>query len=101
MIRRPPRSTLFPYTTLFRALHGVSHTERKRKIIGRLFITEFEAFARKAGEADWLVQGPLYPDVIESVSFKGPAATLKTHHNVGALPLLMRFKLRQPVPALF
>src|SRR5213594_945569 len=53
-----------------KALHGVSNPERKRKIIGRLFITEFEAFARKAGEADWLVQGTLYPDVIESVRFK-------------------------------
>src|SRR5207245_2448578 len=75
--------------------------ERKRKIIGRLFITEFEAFARKAGEAGWLVQGTLYPDVIESVSFKGPSATIKTHHNVGGLPSGMRFKLIEPLRELF
>src|SRR2546427_5855988 len=84
-----------------KALHCVSHPERKRKIIGRLFITEFEAFARKAGEADWLVQGTLYPDVIESVSFKGPSATIKTHHNVGGLPSRMRFKLIEPLRELF
>ena len=84
-----------------RALHGISHPERKRKLIGRLFITEFEAFSRKAGEADWLVQGTLYPDVIESVSFKGPSATIKTHHNVGGLPSRMRFKLIEPVRELF
>jgi len=84
-----------------RALNGVSNPERKRKIIGRLFITEFEAFARKAGEADWLVQGTLYPDVIESVSFKGPSATIKTHHNVGGLPSRMRFKLIEPLRELF
>src|SRR5437867_1887277 len=84
-----------------KALHGVTNPERKRKIIGRLFITEFEAFARKAGEADWLVQGTLYPDVIESVSFKGPSATIKTHHNVGGLPSRMRFKLIEPLRELF
>jgi len=84
-----------------RALQGVSHPERKRKLIGRLFITEFEAFSRKAGEADWLVQGTLYPDLIESVSFKGPSATIKTHHNVGGLPSRMRFKLIEPLRELF
>src|SRR5881296_4111458 len=84
-----------------RALHGISHPERKRKLIGRLFIKEFEAFSRKAGEADWLVQGTLYPDVIESVSFKGPSATIKTHHNVGGLPERMRFKLVEPLRELF
>jgi len=84
-----------------KALKGVSHPERKRKIIGRLFIKEFEAFACTAGEADWLVQGTLYPDVIESVSFKGPSATIKTHHNVGGLPSRMRFKLIEPLRELF
>ncbi len=84
-----------------KALHGVSNPERKRKIIGRLFITEFDAFARKAGEAGWLVQGTLYPDVIESVSFKGPSATIKTHHNVGGLPSRMPFKLIEPLRELF
>jgi len=84
-----------------KALDGVSNPERKRKIIGRLFIKEFEAFARKAGKADWLVQGTLYPDVIESVSFKGPSATIKTHHNVGGLPARMRFKLIEPLRELF
>jgi GMP synthase (glutamine-hydrolysing) len=83
------------------SLDGISDPERKRKIIGRLFIMEFEAFARKTGEADWLVQGTLYPDVIESVNFKGPSATIKTHHNVGGLPSRMRFKLIEPLRELF
>lgn len=83
------------------ALHGVTDPERKRKIIGRAFIKEFEAFARGAGKADWLVQGTLYPDVIESVSFKGPSATIKTHHNVGGLPARMKLKLIEPLRELF
>ncbi len=82
-------------------LAGVSDPERKRKIIGRLFIREFEKFTQRGGTTDWLVQGTLYPDVIESVSFKGPSATIKTHHNVGGLPSRMRFKLIEPLRELF
>ena len=82
-------------------LEGVNDPERKRKIIGRAFIKEFEGFARGAGKAEWLVQGTLYPDVIESVSFKGPSATIKTHHNVGGLPSRMRFRLIEPLRELF
>src|SRR5947199_5927740 len=69
--------------------------------MGWLFIKGFEAFSGKAGEADGLVQGTLYPDVIEGVSFKGPSATIKTHHNVGGLPSGMRFKLIEPLRELF
>ncbi len=83
------------------ALSGIGDPERKRKIIGRVFIREFEGCSRRAGKADWLVQGTLYPDVIESVSFKGPSATIKTHHNVGGLPARMRFGLIEPLRELF
>ena len=82
-------------------LSGVNDPERKRRIIGGLFIREFEAVARRMGKSKWLVQGTLYPDVIESVSFKGPSATIKTHHNVGGLPLRMRFGLIEPLRELF
>ena len=84
-----------------KALKGVSDPERKRKIIGRLFIKNFEAEAKRLGTVDYLVQGTLYPDVIESVSFKGPSATIKTHHNVGGLPTRMRLKLIEPLRELF
>jgi GMP synthase (glutamine-hydrolysing) len=67
-------------------LAGVTDPEQKRKIIGREFIAVFEEEASKVGGADFLVQGTLYPDVIESVSHKGPSATIKSHHNVGGLP---------------
>jgi GMP synthase (glutamine-hydrolysing) len=83
------------------ALAGVSDPERKRRIVGRLFIREFENFTQRGGKTDWLVQGTLYPDVIESVSFKGPSATIKTHHNVGGLPSRMRFRLIEPLRELF
>jgi GMP synthase (glutamine-hydrolysing) len=83
------------------ALAGVTDPERKRRIIGRLFIREFEQFTQHGGTTDWLVQGTLYPDVIESVSFKGPSATIKTHHNVGGLPSRMRLKLIEPLRELF
>jgi GMP synthase (glutamine-hydrolysing) len=83
-------------------LKGVTDPERKRKIIGQLFIKQFEAEAnRKSGRAKFLVQGTLYPDVIESVSFKGPSATIKTHHNVGGLPARMKLKLIEPLRELF
>jgi GMP synthase (glutamine-hydrolysing) len=82
-------------------LHGVTDPETKRKRIGNEFIAVFEEEARKLGEIPWLAQGTLYPDVIESVSFKGPSATIKTHHNVGGLPPDMKFKLIEPLRELF
>ena len=83
------------------ALEGVSEPEQKRKIIGNLFIEIFEAEANKIPEAEFLAQGTLYPDVIESVSFKGPSATIKTHHNVGGLPEVMNLILIEPLRELF
>jgi GMP synthase (glutamine-hydrolysing) len=83
------------------ALSGVSDPERKRKIIGRVFIEVFEQEARKVHDAKWLVQGTLYPDVIESVSFKGPSAVIKSHHNVGGLPDIMNLELIEPLRELF
>ena len=83
------------------ALSGVTDPEQKRKIIGREFIAVFEEEATRAGGADFLVQGTLYPDVIESVSHKGPSATIKSHHNVGGLPERMRLKLVEPLRELF
>jgi GMP synthase (glutamine-hydrolysing) len=82
-------------------LHGVTDPERKRKIIGNLFIEIFEREAAKISGARWLAQGTLYPDVIESVSFKGPSATIKTHHNVGGLPDRMKLALIEPLRELF
>ena len=82
-------------------LKGVTDPERKRRIIGRQFIQVFEEEAKNLGRPEFLVQGTLYPDVIESVSFKGPSATIKTHHNVGGLPTRMRFKLVEPLRELF
>jgi GMP synthase (glutamine-hydrolysing) len=83
------------------ALAGESDPERKRKIIGRVFIEVFEEEARKVRGAKWLVQGTLYPDVIESVSFKGPSAVIKSHHNVGGLPETMKLALIEPLRELF
>ena len=83
------------------ALQGVSDPEQKRKIIGRVFIEVFDAEAKKIGDVKWLVQGTLYPDVIESVSFKGPSAVIKSHHNVGGLPERMKLKLIEPLRELF
>ena len=83
------------------ALRGVTDPELKRKRIGAEFIAVFEDEARALGEIPWLAQGTLYPDVIESVSFKGPSATIKTHHNVGGLPAKMHFKLLEPLRELF
>jgi GMP synthase (glutamine-hydrolysing) len=98
-------------------LKGVLDPEQKRKIIGNTFIEVFEAEAakieaaaekelqEKGGEAkgkiEWLLQGTLYPDVIESISFKGPSATIKTHHNVGGLLANMKLKLIEPLRELF
>jgi GMP synthase (glutamine-hydrolysing) len=82
-------------------LTGVTDPEQKRKIIGATFIDVFEAEARKLGEFDFLAQGTLYPDVIESVSVIGPSHVIKSHHNVGGLPERMRFKLVEPLRQLF
>ncbi len=87
--------------TFLGRLAGVIDPERKRKIIGNTFIDIFEVEAKKFSDAQWLAQGTLYPDVIESVSFKGPSATIKTHHNVGGLPEKMNLKLIEPFRELF
>ncbi|MGE5479897.1 MAG: glutamine-hydrolyzing GMP synthase [Chloroflexota bacterium] len=82
-------------------LAGVSDPEKKRKIIGSTFIDLFDVEAKKFNEARWLAQGTLYPDVIESVSVKGPSATIKSHHNVGGLPEKMNLKILEPFRELF
>lgn len=88
--------------TFLKALEGVEDPEQKRKTIGRLFIDVFEAEAKKIGGAEFLAQGTLYPDVIESVSFTGgPSVTIKSHHNVGGLPQRMNMKLVEPLRELF
>jgi GMP synthase (glutamine-hydrolysing) len=100
-----PLTTIDASERFLRELSGVTDPEQKRKIIGRVFIEVFEeAVARDAaerGEAKFLAQGTLYPDVIESVSFKGPSATIKSHHNVGGLPERMKLKLVEPLRELF
>jgi GMP synthase (glutamine-hydrolysing) len=88
--------------TFLKALEGVEDPEQKRKTIGKLFIDVFEAEAKKIGGAEFLAQGTLYPDVIESVSFTGgPSVTIKSHHNVGGLPERMNMKLVEPLRELF
>jgi GMP synthase (glutamine-hydrolysing) len=82
-------------------LTGITDPEQKRKIIGNEFIYLFEEEAKKLGKVDYLAQGTLYPDVIESVSIKGPSAVIKSHHNVGGLPEKMNLKLLEPVRELF
>jgi GMP synthase (glutamine-hydrolysing) len=82
-------------------LDGVADPETKRKIIGKLFIDVFEREAVKIGKVDFLAQGTLYPDVIESTSFKGPSVTIKSHHNVGGLPEKMNLRLVEPFRELF
>src|SRR5262245_38675791 len=82
-------------------LEGVEDPEEKRRRIGHTFIEVFEEEAKRLGTIDFLAQGTLYPDVIESVSFVGPSATIKTHHNVGGLPMKMKFKLIEPLRELF
>ena len=82
-------------------LKGVKDPERKRKIIGRTFIKVFEEEAKKIGDVRYLAQGTLYPDVIESTSYKGPSVTIKSHHNVGGLPKRMNLKLIEPLRELF
>jgi GMP synthase (glutamine-hydrolysing) len=82
-------------------LSGVTDPEKKRKIIGRVFIDVFDEHASRVENAQFLVQGTLYPDVIESVSVKGPSAVIKSHHNVGGLPERMKLKLIEPLRELF
>jgi len=83
------------------ALRGVADPEKKRKIIGRVFIEVFDREASKIEDARWLAQGTIYPDVIESVSVHGPSATIKSHHNVGGLPEKMNLKIVEPLKLLF
>lgn len=83
------------------ALAGVSDPEAKRKTIGRVFIEVFDEEAHKIQDVSWLAQGTIYPDVIESVSVKGPSATIKSHHNVGGLPDTMKLKIVEPLRMLF
>jgi GMP synthase (glutamine-hydrolysing) len=82
-------------------LEGISDPEKKRKIIGRVFIEVFDEEAHKVKEVKWLAQGTIYPDVIESVSVNGPSATIKSHHNVGGLPEKMHLKVIEPLRLLF
>ncbi len=83
------------------ALAGVSEPEQKRKIIGNTFIEVFDEEAHHIQDVKWLGQGTIYPDVIESVSVKGPSATIKSHHNVGGLPDFMKLKIVEPLNTLF
>ena len=83
------------------ALKGVTDPEEKRKRIGKVFIDVFEEEAKRLGDVGYLVQGTLYPDVIESVSVRGPSAVIKSHHNVGGLPEKMNLKLIEPLRELF
>jgi GMP synthase (glutamine-hydrolysing) len=80
---------------------GVSDPETKRKIIGRVFVEVFQDESKKIENARWLAQGTIYPDVIESVSVKGPSATIKSHHNVGGLPESLHLGIVEPLRALF
>ena len=83
------------------ALKGITDPEQKRKQIGKVFIDVFDEEAKRLGDVDFLVQGTLYPDVIESVSVLGPSAVIKSHHNVGGLPEKMKLKLIEPLRELF
>jgi GMP synthase (glutamine-hydrolysing) len=85
----------------YKELAGVKDPEQKRKIIGKLFIEVFDEEAHKIEDVVWLGQGTIYPDVIESVSVKGPSVTIKSHHNVGGLPDYMKLKIVEPLRLLF
>jgi GMP synthase (glutamine-hydrolysing) len=85
----------------YAALAGISDPEGKRKAIGRVFIEVFDDEAHKIEDVKWLAQGTIYPDVIESMSVKGPSATIKSHHNVGGLPDFMKLKVVEPLKTLF
>jgi GMP synthase (glutamine-hydrolysing) len=98
---RIPLIAIDAENSFLRSLEGVADPEDKRKRIGNLFISIFEREARKMGGVRYLAQGTLYPDVIESISSKGPSATIKSHHNVGGLPERMKLKLVEPLRELF
>lgn len=83
------------------ALKGITEPELKRKAIGRVFVEVFDEEAHRIEDVKWLAQGTIYPDVIESVSVKGPSATIKSHHNVGGLPDFMKLKVVEPLNTLF
>lgn len=85
----------------YTALKGLTDPEHKRKAIGRVFVEVFQEESKKISNAKWLAQGTIYPDVIESVSVKGPSATIKSHHNVGGLPEDMHLKVIEPLRSLF
>ncbi|MBL7902828.1 MAG: glutamine-hydrolyzing GMP synthase [Bacteroidia bacterium] len=85
----------------YKELHGVSDPEKKRKAIGKVFIDVFDEESKLVKAAKWLAQGTIYPDVIESISVKGPSATIKSHHNVGGLPDYMKLKVVEPLRSLF
>jgi GMP synthase (glutamine-hydrolysing) len=85
----------------YTALAGVSDPEKKRKAIGKVFVDVFDEASHSVENAKWLAQGTIYPDVIESVSVKGPSATIKSHHNVGGLPDYMKLKVVEPLKTLF
>lgn len=85
----------------YNALKGISDPEGKRKAIGKTFIEVFDQAAHEISDVKWLAQGTIYPDVIESVSVKGPSATIKSHHNVGGLPDVMKLKIIEPLKSLF
>ncbi|MEI6346832.1 MAG: glutamine-hydrolyzing GMP synthase [Bacteroidota bacterium] len=88
-------------SAFYSALKGISEPEAKRKAIGKVFIDVFDAEAKKIENVTWLAQGTIYPDVIESISVKGPSATIKSHHNVGGLPDYMKLKIVEPLKSLF
>ena len=85
----------------YKDLYGKIDPEEKRKSIGKVFIKVFEEQAKKIGDIKWLAQGTIYPDIIESISVKGPSATIKSHHNVGGLPKKMNLKVLEPLNSLF
>ncbi|MFI5218847.1 MAG: glutamine-hydrolyzing GMP synthase [Bacteroidia bacterium] len=85
----------------YKQLKGITEPEKKRKIIGKTFIEVFDEEASRLSGIKWLAQGTIYPDVIESVSVKGPSATIKSHHNVGGLPAKMKLKVVEPLKSLF
>ncbi|QMU28995.1 glutamine-hydrolyzing GMP synthase [Adhaeribacter radiodurans] len=87
--------------SFYSALTGLTDPELKRKAIGRVFIEVFDEEAHQIADVKWLAQGTIYPDVIESVSVKGPSATIKSHHNVGGLPDYMKLKVVEPLKTLF
>ncbi len=96
-----PLDVVYAGNMFLERLKGITDPELKRKIIGQTFIEIFEREAGKYQDISFLAQGTLYPDVIESVSFKGPSATIKTHHNVGGLPDIMKLQLVEPLRELF